>query len=386
MQEDLQTRGQRRLPALGVRTQLRGRLGRRRVPAPTSPRRSRKDLRDAVVAARAAQAKWWGASAVQPRTGASIAWPRWPSRARPSSSSTSDSPRGSTKQRRAAQRRAGHRPDRLVRGLDRQGRPRCSAARIRSPGRSSTSRCPCPSGVVGVLAPQESSLEGFVESVLRAPLRGQHRGGARQRAAPDPGAAARRDDRDLGLPRGRAQRRDRASATSWRPSSPRTRTSTASTWRAASDSRDELARRAARLDQAGAIGHATATRRPSSATAHLRRDLHGLAHDRTVMTNPYELATQAADELRVRSGRRRLRRRDRARVGVEGGRDGARDAPSPTSRPRTLRGFVAPTVAGHAGQILSLERRGTSGRSWSRAACTSTRATPPTRWCTRCAR
>ena len=71
------------------------------------------------------------------------------------------------------------------------------------------------------------------------------------------------------------------------------------------------------------------------------------------MANPYELARRAADELREKSG---VDRYDVAIVLGSGWREGAVALGLPTSQVATssLSGFVAPTVAGHRGQILSL--------------------------------
>jgi purine-nucleoside phosphorylase len=72
------------------------------------------------------------------------------------------------------------------------------------------------------------------------------------------------------------------------------------------------------------------------------------------VTTPYELAQQAADELRVRSG---VDHYDLAIVLGSGWREGAAALGTPHAHVSTgtLRGFVAPTVAGHDGQILSLK-------------------------------
>ncbi len=72
------------------------------------------------------------------------------------------------------------------------------------------------------------------------------------------------------------------------------------------------------------------------------------------MTNPYQLANEAADELRVRSG---VDSYDVAIVLGSGWKEGAAalGAPFAEVATGTLRGFVAPTVVGHAGQILSLK-------------------------------
>jgi purine-nucleoside phosphorylase len=76
-----------------------------------------------------------------------------------------------------------------------------------------------------------------------------------------------------------------------------------------------------------------------------------------MMTNAYELATQAADELRVRSG---VDSYDVAIVLGSGWKEGAEALGTPFAEVATgrLRGFVAPTVVGHAGQILSLDMNG----------------------------
>lgn len=71
------------------------------------------------------------------------------------------------------------------------------------------------------------------------------------------------------------------------------------------------------------------------------------------MTNPYKLARRAADELRDESGYDAY---DIAIVLGSGWREGAIALGTPTSEVPTtsLSGFVAPTVAGHSGTILSL--------------------------------
>ncbi len=75
------------------------------------------------------------------------------------------------------------------------------------------------------------------------------------------------------------------------------------------------------------------------------------------MTNPYELAIQAADELRVRSG---VDAYDLAVVLGSGWKEGASALGTPFAEVATgtLRGFVTPTVVGHAGQILSVKVAG----------------------------
>jgi purine-nucleoside phosphorylase len=77
------------------------------------------------------------------------------------------------------------------------------------------------------------------------------------------------------------------------------------------------------------------------------------------MTNPYELAQLAANELREKSG---VGHYDVAVVLGSGWREGAAGLGTPSSVVTTtsLSGFVAPTVAGHSGQILSLDVGGVS--------------------------
>lgn len=75
------------------------------------------------------------------------------------------------------------------------------------------------------------------------------------------------------------------------------------------------------------------------------------------MTNPYQLATEAADELRVRSG---VDAYDVAIVLGSGWKEGAAALGTPFAEVATgtLRGFVTPTVVGHAGQIYSIDVAG----------------------------
>ena len=75
------------------------------------------------------------------------------------------------------------------------------------------------------------------------------------------------------------------------------------------------------------------------------------------MTSPYELAERAADELRYESG---VDRYDVAVVLGSGWREGAAALGEPQCVIPTgaLSGFAAPTVAGHSGDVLSVEVRG----------------------------
>lgn len=75
--------------------------------------------------------------------------------------------------------------------------------------------------------------------------------------------------------------------------------------------------------------------------------------------NPYDLAALAAQELREQSG---VEHFDVAVVLGSGWKEGAASLGTPSSVVSTssLSGFVAPTVAGHSGQILSLNVAGVS--------------------------
>jgi len=75
------------------------------------------------------------------------------------------------------------------------------------------------------------------------------------------------------------------------------------------------------------------------------------------VTNPYELAQLAADELRERSG---VDAYDVAVVLGSGWKEGALALGTPSNVVPTssLSGFVAPTVVGHSGEILSLKVAG----------------------------
>lgn len=75
------------------------------------------------------------------------------------------------------------------------------------------------------------------------------------------------------------------------------------------------------------------------------------------MTNPYELSEKAANELREKTG---VDTYDLAIVLGSGWREGATSLGTPSNEiaTTTISGFVAPTVAGHNGQILSLNVNG----------------------------
>ena len=127
VRQDLQAVHRRRVRALGV-----GPLRPRTSELANVPRGSRKDVRDAVKAARKAAA---GPGRRAPPTTAarsSTAPPRRSSRARADVAARERRPRSSDADRRA----------RALRRLDRQAAGRCWAASTRSPRRSCPSRCP----------------------------------------------------------------------------------------------------------------------------------------------------------------------------------------------------------------------------------------------------
>ena len=128
---------------------------------------SRKDLRDAVTAARAAQAKWWGATAYNRGQViyrlAEMAESRRDELAEHVGLSEGLKPA-------AAQATVARAIDRIVwyaGWTDKIAQVLGGANPVAGPFFNFS--LPTPSGVVGVLAPQDSSLEGFVDSVL-API------------------------------------------------------------------------------------------------------------------------------------------------------------------------------------------------------------------------
>lgn len=130
-------------------------------------RASRKDLRDAVVAARAAQARWWGASAAN--RGQVLYRLAEMAEAR-ATELAEHVARAEGLAARAARAAVGRSIDRIVwyaGWTDKVTQVLGGANPVAGPFFNFS--LPVPSGVVGVLAPQDSSLEGFVESVC-APL------------------------------------------------------------------------------------------------------------------------------------------------------------------------------------------------------------------------
>jgi len=128
---------------------------------------SRKDLRDAVVAARAAQAKWWGATAYN-RGQVLYRWAEMAESRRAELVEQVQVCEGVKK--KDAQLSVGRAIDRIVwyaGWTDKVTQVLGGANPVAGPFFNFS--LPVPSGVVGVVAPQESSLEGFVESVA-APM------------------------------------------------------------------------------------------------------------------------------------------------------------------------------------------------------------------------
>jgi acyl-CoA reductase-like NAD-dependent aldehyde dehydrogenase len=128
---------------------------------------SRKDVRDAVVAARAAQAKWWSTSAYNR---GQVLY-RWAEMAESRRSELAEHVAlAEGLKGKEAQRSVARAIDRIVwyaGWTDKVTQVLGGANPVAGPFFNFS--LPVPSGVVAVIAPQESSLEGFVEGVL-APL------------------------------------------------------------------------------------------------------------------------------------------------------------------------------------------------------------------------
>ena len=137
---------------------------------------------------------------------------------------------GVTKRAGRGRRRRRDRPAGLVRRLGRQDRP---GRRRHQPGRrrrTSTSRMPEPTGVVAVLAPQDSSLLGLVSVVAPVIVTGNTvRGRLRRTTRPLPAITLRRGARHLRRARRRGQRAHRRARRHRARRWPRTWTSTRST-------------------------------------------------------------------------------------------------------------------------------------------------------------
>jgi acyl-CoA reductase-like NAD-dependent aldehyde dehydrogenase len=128
---------------------------------------SRKDLRDAVAAARGAHAKWWGATAYN-RGQVMYRWAEMAESRRAELVEHVGLAEGLRK--KDAQLRVGRAIDRIVwyaGWTDKVTQVLGGANPVAGPFFNFS--LPVPSGVIGVVAPQESSLEGFVEAVA-APM------------------------------------------------------------------------------------------------------------------------------------------------------------------------------------------------------------------------
>ncbi len=128
---------------------------------------SRKDLRDAVVAARAGQAKWWASTAYNR---GQVLY-RWAEMAEARAAELVEHLQlAEGLKKREAQASVSRAIDRIVwyaGWTDKVTQVLGGANPVAGPFFNFS--LPVPSGVVGVVAPQESSLEGFVE-VVAAPL------------------------------------------------------------------------------------------------------------------------------------------------------------------------------------------------------------------------
>ncbi len=131
------------------------------------------------------------------------------SRARRIGGARCNSPRGS---RRARHNEASRAPLTASSGTPAgpTRRPRFSEGRTLSRGRTSISHCPFRVVSIGVVAPQESSLEGFVEAVAAPICVGNSVVVLASERRPTAGSDPRRDDGDFGLSRWCAQRLDRS--------------------------------------------------------------------------------------------------------------------------------------------------------------------------------
>lgn len=128
---------------------------------------SRKDVRDAVVAARAAQAKWWGTTAYN-RGQVIYRWAEMAESRRAELVEHVALAEG--RRKKDAQLSVERAIDRIVwyaGWTDKVTQVLGGANPVAGPYFNFS--LPVPSGVVGVIAPQDSSLEGFVEAVC-APL------------------------------------------------------------------------------------------------------------------------------------------------------------------------------------------------------------------------
>ena len=202
----------RRVPALGVGPLLRGRRRRAARSSRNAAQASRKDARDAVVAARKAFAGWSGATRVQPRPGA---LPRRRDARGPARAVRRRGRRG--RGRRRARGRAASVDAAIDRWVWYAGWADkiAQVAGVANPvaGPYFNFSLPEPTGVVAVLAPQDSSLLGLRQRARagRSSPATRRWSSPRERPAAARGLA-RRGARDLRRARRRRQRADRRTA------------------------------------------------------------------------------------------------------------------------------------------------------------------------------
>ena len=260
--QDLQALHRRRVPALGERPHLRG--DRHQGPVPRQRRarlaqgRARRRRRRAQGAARLGQGH-----GVQPRAGAL-----------PRRRGDGGPPRAVRRRGRGVARgspRVAPRPSSTPRSTAGSGTPagptssrRCSAPRTPSPGPYFNFSVPEPTGVVAVVAPQESSLLGLVSVIAPVVVSGNTVRRARVRGPAAAGDHAVRGAGDLRRAGRRRQPAHRLASPRWRRGSPRTWTSTRSTSRASTTPTCAVARgRRGRQPQARAASrHRRLDRRP----------------------------------------------------------------------------------------------------------------------------
>ena len=306
---------------------------------------SRKDVRDAVVAARAAQPKWWAQSAYN-RGQVIYRLAEMAESRRDEFAEHVALARGSKPRPHA---RAWREPiDRIVwyaGWTDKVAQVLGSSNPVAGPFFNFS--CPVPSGVVAVVADQDSSLEAFVDAVLAPVCVGNAVVAVASERRPTPAVLLGEMTATSDFPAGRAQRRDRLHG------------------RARPDARLARGRRRNRPGgrRRGLRGRTGARWPPDRSSGccepgRARRRSSDCA--RSSRRPPSGTRSASSDEpLRTRRARRRrtsrataastLRRRGRARLGLEGGRRRAGRADSVVDDDVAAAASSAPTVAGHSG-------------------------------------
>ena len=203
--QDLQALHRRGVPALGVRPRPTRSLGSDGDLLANAAQASRKDARDAVVAARGASAGWAGATAynrgqVLYRVAEMLEGRRAQFAAEVAAAEGVDA--GAAAAGRRGRSTAGSGTP-----AGPTSSPRSPAAPTRSPGRTSTSSLPEPTGVVAIVAPQDS---GAARPRQRARPGDRDRQHGRRRRQPRPPAAGRQPRRGAGHLRPAGRRRQRA--------------------------------------------------------------------------------------------------------------------------------------------------------------------------------